>query len=298
MTTIAFIGMSLVWSFSWFAMKLQADSFLPGEISVFYRFALSSLAMFALCVIAKQRLVLRKKEIPYFAAIGLSNFCLNFLIGYYAVKMLPSGVVAVTFSLSIITSEIISSFVDGRKIEKKVLLSSLIGFIGLGFFILPTIDFSQKLNTAQTLTGFALSLTMMVIFSTGNVLVGKNKRINSTPLYTTIAYGSGFGSLYLLLINLARGNKFAFDFSAQYVFSLLYLIIFATVIAFICLFYLIQKIGSAKANYTALVYPAIALLVSAHFENFSLNIFNAVGFFMILSALVIEFMPKNFRLFK
>jgi drug/metabolite transporter (DMT)-like permease len=254
--------------------------------------------MFALCVIAKQRLVLRKKEIPYFAAIGLSNFCLNFLIGYYAVKMLPSGVVAVTFSLSIITSEIISSFVDGRKIEKKVLLSSLIGFIGLGFFILPTIDFSQKLNTAQTLTGFALSLTMMVIFSTGNVLVGKNKRINSTPLYTTIAYGSGFGSLYLLLINLARGNKFAFDFSAQYVFSLLYLIIFATVIAFICLFYLIQKIGSAKANYTALVYPAIALLVSAHFENFSLNIFNAVGFFMILSALVIEFMPKNFRLFK
>lgn len=293
MIFLAFIGMSLVWSFSWFAMKLQTNSFLPIELSVFYRFAFTSLAMFALCFVSKQRLLLTKKEIPFFFCIGISNFFLNFLIGYYAVKFIPSGVIAVTFSLSIITSEIISSFVDKRKIEQKIFISSAIGFIGLGLFILPSLHFSRNSDPSQTLIGFALSLLMMLIYSAGNVLVGKNRQLNSTPLYTSIAYGSGFGSLFLLIMNLLKGNKFVFDFSAQYLLSLGYLVIFASVIAFICLFYLIQKIGSTKANYTALVYPALALAVSGFYENFQLTIFNAIGFLLITSALAIEFMNSK-----
>lgn len=295
MILLAFIGMSLAWSFSWFAMKLQVDSFLPLELSVFYRFALTSLSMFALCFVSKQRLALTKKEVPFFFFIGLSNFFLNFLIGYYAVKFIPSGVIAVTFSLSIISSEIISSFIDKRKMEKKVLISSAIGFVGLAFFIFPSLKFSENSDMMRTLIGFALSLVMMVIYSGGNVLVGKNRKINSTPLYTSIAYGSGFGAVFLLAINLIEGNQFAFDFSAKYLFSLGYLVIFASVIAFICLFYLIQKIGSAKANYTALIYPALALVVSSFFENFQFNALNVIGFFMIISALAIEFMPTDHR---
>ena len=58
-------------------------------------------------------------------------------------------------------------------------------------------------------------------------------------------------------------------------------------------FYLIQKIGSAKANYTALVYPMLALATSAYFENFVFNIFNLVGFALIIVALAIEFNKSN-----
>lgn len=292
MTLFAFIGMSLAWSFSWFAMKLQSDSFLPLELSVFYRFFLASILMFVLCFIAKQRMFLKRQEIPFLIAIGLSNFSLNFLIGYFAVKFIASGVMAVIFSLSIITAEVISSFIDGRKIEKKVALSSLVGVVGLAFFILPLVKISGEENSYRTLIGFALSLLMMVIFSFGNVLVGKNKKINSTPLYTSIAYGTFIGSMFVLLINLLRGNEFTFDFSPQYVWSLSYLVVISTVIAFICMFHLIQKMGSAKANYTALVYPAIALVASSFFENYQFSFLSVVGFLMIISALLIEFRPN------
>jgi drug/metabolite transporter (DMT)-like permease len=293
MIALAFIGMSLAWSVSWFAMKMQADSFLPPELSVFYRFFLAAILMFILCFISKQRMVLKQKEIPYFIAIGLCNFCLNFAIGYFGVKYIASGAMAVIFSLSIITSEIFSAFLDNRKIERKVLISSLVGAGGLAFFVLPLIKISQD---SRIIIGIFMSLAMMMVFSFGSAVVSKNKKINQTPLYTSIAYGSLIGSFFILLFNLARGNEFNFDFSPNYIFSLLYLVVIATVLAFICLFYLIQRIGSAKANYTALVYPALALVVSSFFEDFDFNFFSLIGFLMIISALLIEFLPsKKFK---
>jgi drug/metabolite transporter (DMT)-like permease len=293
MILVAFVSMSLAWSFSWFAMKLQASSFLPVELSVFYRFAITAVLMFILCAVSRQRMMLRHSEWKFLAAIGLCNFCLNFLLGYWAVKYIPSGVIAVIFSLSIIISEIISSFVDKRKIERKVVVSSSVGFVGLTTFVLPLISLNKDAHLLQTVFGLCISLAMVTVFSCGNVLVAKNKIKNYTPLYTSIAYGSAFGSLYTLSFNLIRGNKFAFDFSTGYVLSLAYLIVIASIIAFIALFYLIHGIGSARANYTALVYPAIALITSSFLENYHFSSLSVFGFLLIISALLIDFIPKK-----
>jgi len=276
-------------------MKLQIESIVPPELSVFYRIFFTSIIMFIICFITKQRVTISKKEFSFFIFIGIANFCINFLIGYHAVKFIASGMLATIFSLSIITSEIISSFIDKRKIERKVIISSLVGFIGLAFFILPMIKFDVHDDMIKTLTGVGLAIIMMIIYSLGNVLVGKNKKINKTPLYTSIAYGTGIGSFFLLLINLSQGNGFVFDFSSKYILSLTYLVLIASVIAFVCLFYLIQEIGSAKANYTALIYPVIALITSAYLENFHFNLLSGLGFVMIISALAIEFVQVKSR---
>jgi drug/metabolite transporter (DMT)-like permease len=292
MIPFAFIGMCLAWSLSWFAGKIQSDSFLPIELSAFYRFILTAFFMFLLCIFTKQRLKLKKSEIILLSLVGLFNFSTNFVIGYYAFRLIPSGVVALIFSLSIITSEIITSFFEKRKLEKKVILSGFIGFVGLAIFIIPMIKFNQE-NYSKIITGFAMSLAMVIVYSIGNFLVGKNKKQNHTPLYTSIAFASFFGSIFLLIFNLAKGNEFTFDYSPIYIFSLTYLVIVASVIAFICLFYLIQNIGSAKANYTALIYPALALIVSSFYEDFKISSAGIIGFLLIILALIIDF--KTFK---
>lgn len=290
MIALAFIAMSLAWSVSWYAMKLQTQSFIPPELSVFYRFFFAAILMFALCFIFKVRVRAKQGEWKYFIAIGLCNFCLNFLIGYFAVRYIASGVMAVIFSLSIITSEFFSAFLQRRKIERKVLVSSLLGTIGLIFFIAPLVKISLD---NKIIIGFFLTLLMMVIFSFGSALVAQNRKINQTPLYTLIAYCSSIGSCFIFLINLARGNEFIFDFSPTYVASLSYLVLIATVLAFICLFYLVQTIGSARANYTALVYPVIALGISVFLENVALNLYSLIGVALIIFALLLEFLPNK-----
>lgn len=300
MTKLAFLGMCLAWGFSWFAMKLQAKSFVALEISLFYRFAAVAAIMIAISLIAKTRLKIHKGELPFFASIALTNFSLNFLIGYHASKMIASGMIAVIFSISIIVSEVFKSLFDGKKIEKNVILSGILGFSGLCFFVIPTLKFGNNSDFKTTGIGLLLALSMMLTFSFGNYLAERNRRQNHTPLFTLITYCSGFSSLYFLVLNLILDNKFEFDSSLSYVGSLFYQIIFASILAFTCLFYLIQKIGASKANYTSLVYPTIALLVSAIYEDFQFTLLGTVGFAMIIFALAIEFIPykklKNFKL--
>jgi len=290
MIALAFIAMSLAWSVSWYAMKIQTQSFVSPELSVFYRFFAAAILMFLLCFIFKVRTRAKASEWRYFIIIGFCNFFLNFLIGYFAVRYIASGVMAVIFSLSIITSEFFSAILEKRKIERKVLISSLLGTIGLVFFIAPLVKISFN---HQIIIGFFLTLLMMIIFSFGSALVAKNRKINQTPLYTLIAYCSSIGAGFLLLINLIRGNEFIFDFSPSYIVSLSYLVLIATVLAFICLFYLVQTIGSTRANYTSLVYPIIALTISVFLENVALNFLSIVGILFIIAALLLEFMPRG-----
>jgi len=265
MTLLAFIGMSLAWSFSWFAMKLQVDSFIAPEISLFYRFFAVAILMLILCLITKTRLKPFRSEWKYFVFIALTNFCLNFIIGYHTTKYIPSGMIAVIFSLSIITSEIFKALFDGKTIEKKIILSSFFGFLGLLFFIFPNLKFQKESQIFDVVFGISLAILMMIVFSFGNYLVEKNKRQNHTPLFTSITFASSLSSIYLLLINFIFGNKFVMDFSLKYVGSLLYQIFFASIVAFLCFYYLIQKIGAVKASYTALIYPTIALIISSFF---------------------------------
>lgn len=293
MLILAFIGMCLAWGFSWIAMKLQVESFVAPEISLFYRFFTVAILMTLLCLATKTRLKPFRTEWKYFALIALTNFCVNFIIGYHASKYIPSGIIAVIFSLSIIVSEVFKSFFEGKKIEKKIIISSLFGSLGLLFFVLPNINFKNKLENYNVLIGITLSLVMMTIFSLGNYIVEKNKKHNHTPLFTSITFGSGIGSFYLLIINLITNNQFAFDYSTKYIFSLIYQIIFASIVAFICFYYLIQNIGTVKANYTSLIYPIIALLVSSFYENFKFTFLGTFGLILIISALAIEFIKAN-----
>jgi len=294
MTYLAFIGMSLVWSFSWFAMKLQVDSIVAVEVSLFYRFFAVACLMTILCVATKKRLKPFKTEYKNFALIALTNFSLNFVIAYHTAKFIPSGMIAVIFSLSIITSEIFKAIFDGKKIEPKIILCSLIGFCGLTLFIFPTLKFDNYSSNINFIIGIILAMVMMIVFSFGNYLVEKNKRQNHTPLFTSIAFGAIISSCYLIIINYALGNKFIIDYSAKYILSLIYQIIFASIIAFLCFYYLIQKVGAVKANYTALVYPTIALIVSSFFENFKFTTLGNIGLLLIIIAIALEFSSHKF----
>lgn len=293
MTIIAFIGMCLAWGFSWIAMKFQVDSFLPPEISLFYRFFPVALIMTLLCLVTKKRLKPFKTEWRYFSAIAFCNFFLNFIIGYHATKFIPSGMIAVIFSLTIITSEIIKAIFDKKKIEKKIIIGGLIGSLGLIFFLYPHLKLNVT-NIDRIIIGIVLGLIMMIIFSLGNYLVEKNKNHNHTPLFTAITFSASLSSLYFLVLNLVIGHQFTMDYSAKYILSLLYQIFFSSIMAFICLYYLIQKIGSVRANFTALIYPTIALITSSFFENFNFTIFGTFGLILIIIAIAIEFLNINF----
>jgi drug/metabolite transporter (DMT)-like permease len=71
------------------------------------------------------------------------------------------------------------------------------------------------------------------------------------------------------VIGLAAGQPLAFEASAGYVVSLLYLALAGSVVTFACYITLIHRIGADRAAYIGVMVPIMALAISFFFEKFA-----------------------------
>jgi drug/metabolite transporter (DMT)-like permease len=103
----------------------------------------------------------------------------------------------------------------------------------------------------------------------------------------------GYGALITLLIALVRGAPLTLEFTPAYLGSLLYLALFGSVIAFGSYLTLLGRIGPDRAAYSTIVFPVVALLLSALFESMALDVtqFGGVGL-ILLGNVVVLTRPK------
>jgi drug/metabolite transporter (DMT)-like permease len=86
-----------------------------------------------------------------------------------------------------------------------------------------------------------------------------------------------YGTILLLVINLARGNAFIIEPTVKYVGSLIYLAVGASVLAFASYLTLLRRLGPAQAGYTTVLFPIVALAVSTAFEGYIWTLLGAIG---------------------
>jgi drug/metabolite transporter (DMT)-like permease len=87
----------------------------------------------------------------------------------------------------------------------------------------------------------------------------------------------GYGTLFLTGFCLVRGAPFDFDPRFQYVASLGFLAVFATVIGFWSYLALLGRIGADRPAYVSVLFPIAALALSTAFENYHWTLVAAVG---------------------
>ena len=93
-----------------------------------------------------------------------------------------------------------------------------------------------------------------------------------------------YGTVILFAYACFSGSKFSFDPSPSYVLSLLYLALFGSVIAFGCYLTLVGRIGADRAAYCSVLFPIVALCLSAAFEGYGLNVLSALGIVFVLGG--------------
>jgi drug/metabolite transporter (DMT)-like permease len=104
------------------------------------------------------------------------------------------------------------------------------------------------------------------------------------PVVTVNAYGMVYGTLGLAILALMRGTPIAFDTSWPYVVSLLYLSLFGTALAFGLYLALLQRIGAARAAYTSVLFPVVALAVSTLFEHYRWSVAAFIGLAVLVAG--------------
>jgi len=290
MNTLFFYAVTvLIWGSTWFAIKLQLQS-VPSQVSVAYRFALAALILFAWCWIRRLPLRFSLRQHLWLMLQGITVFSTNYVLFYEAEKHLVSGSVAIIFSVLVVFNIINSWFFFRVKPTYQVIAGAGLGLLGI------MLTFWHELmnlgSSLENVFGIGLSLVGTVCASFGNMIFARLRK-DEMPIVQGNAFGMLYGTAVLMAYAGFSGSKFSFDPSPSYILSLLYLSLFGSVIAFGCYLTLVGRIGADRAAYCSVLFPIVALGLSAAFEGYRLNAVSGLGIVLVLLGNVLVLRRKQ-----
>lgn len=277
---ILFALPALIWGSTWFAIKFQLGEVDP-LVSVSYRFILAGLLLTIFCLASGKRMKFSLREHFLMALLGLSLFGINYWFVYQAETMLPSGVVAVIFSLIIFFNIFFNAILLKGKVKTEVIFAAILGVTGTALlFKNEWINFNIAGGDSIV---FLLCLGGLVFASLGNILSAYKQRKN-IPVLQANAFGMLYGGSSMFLVVLVLGKPISIDTSLSYSVSLLYLTLFGSIIAFSSYLKLLGEIGPDRSVYVTLISPAIALLISTFFEDYRWDLYAFLGVILLFSG--------------
>ncbi|WP_296942217.1 DMT family transporter [uncultured Massilia sp.] len=261
---------SLIWGSTFWAITLQLGEIAPA-VSVVYRFALASMALFAWCLLRGDRLWLPWRVQRWTLLQGFFTFGLSYVCTYNAEQYVVSALVAVLFALMVFWTPICARIAFGTPIPRRTWGAGAAAMAGVLLLFWHPIwnalhDVRQG-GQGHFLLGLLLGIGASIASSAGSIVVGK-VRAQSGNLLLTTGWSMFWGTAMVAAWCLATGQEFAIPRAPGYVFGLLHLAIFGSVVAFICYFTLINRIGSNRAVYIGVITPVLSVLLSIKLEGY------------------------------
>lgn len=253
-----------VWGTSWIAIRHQLGEVAP-VVSLLWRFVLAGALAMLVALWRGERLAYPARRHLWFALAGVLMFSTNFLLFYLAGRHVPTGLLAVVFALASPINLGFAALFFKKPVELRVLVGAAIGVSGVALLYAPEIV-GTGFDLAA-LGGLALALAGTVSFCLGNMASSAIQRAGVSD-YAATAWGSTYGALWLFALSVAAGAEFRIEWTADYLVSLVWLAVGASVVAFIAYLALIKRIGPAKAGFATVLFPVIALAISSVFEDY------------------------------
>ncbi len=285
---LLYLTVVLIWGSTWYAIRIQV-SYLPAELSIFYRALLASCILGSLCRLKGWNLRFKAKDHFFFCLMGLSMFSVHFLFVYEAVYYVASGVVAVLTSSSSFLNILHNFIFFGVRPKKSTVAASCIGIAGVILFFLD--ECTSLTAQPQTGKGIILGAIGGLIFSFGGVIVKRTTNAH-IPIIPAMVWGLVYAALALVMYLFFTATPLSFPRALPYWLSLLYLVVFGSILAFFCYFELIKTKGPEMAGYVGVVAPLVALFISHCFEGYALSVQHLGGLLLVVGGNILMLKTK------
>ncbi|MDC1386327.1 DMT family transporter [Candidatus Thioglobus sp.] len=291
MNTFLYIVVLLAWGSSWFGISFQLDYDVAPQVSIVWRFLLASLMLFIWCFARGLKLSFPWREHINWLLLGFFLFCINYICAYFGTIYLVSGLVCLIFStLTLFT--VLNGFVFFKKpVRLPILFGAIVGIAGLSIIFSNEISSAEWSLDSGIVKGFLWMLLATFFASIGMLLSGQ-MQARKIPVIQSNAFSMLYGSLILVTYISFSDLSFSFDTSYNYVVSLIYLSLVASVIGFGVYLKLVGNIGADKASYVNIFTPTIALLLSTFFEDYFWSWTGLIGVILIIFGNIIVLYAK------
>jgi drug/metabolite transporter (DMT)-like permease len=281
---LPFLLITLIWGSTWIVIRDQLGT-VPPSWSITYRFLIAGAAMFAYARFTGASLRIGRVGHRLAILSGIPQFFLNFNFVYWAEHHITSGLVAVVFALLLVPNSALAWLFLKHKVTGRFLLGSAIALAGVSLLFVQEMRASDA-APAEVLLGIGLTLLGVLAASAANVMQA-GEALRARPIASMLAWGMFYGVLANAATAFILFGPPVVEARAGYWLGLVYLGLFASALAFAFYFRIIRIVGPARAAYSSLIVPVIAMALSTAFEGYRWSLLAAAGGVLALAGLVV-----------
>ncbi|MEH3105828.1 MAG: DMT family transporter [Sphingomonas fennica] len=287
---LAFAIPTVIWGSTWIVIRTQLG-IVPPDWSICYRFGIAGLAMLGWAAATRQPLSLPHAATGPVLAVGAMQFFANYWFVYRAEVHVTSGIVAMVFALLVVPNAILGRLFLGQRLSRPFLGGSAVALVGLGFL------FAHEWGAAGgaapgVVTGIALALAAVLVASIGNVLQAR-PALAKVPLAVMVGWAMLVGAAISAAAAWGTAGPPRFDPSPAYVAGLLYLGLIASALAFPLYYVVIRAIGAARAAYSSVLIPIIAMAISTVWEGYRWSATSVTGAVLVFAGLLFALRARS-----
>ncbi len=271
--------MCLIWGSTWLVIHIGSDAGLPPFTGASMRFGLAALLMWGWLLWSRSKLPTTATEWRAIVIVGFLSNGVSFAIAYWTSQYLPSGLMAVIFGTMPLWTAIFSHLViETEKMSFGRILGIFIGLAGLTTIFFPKfIDF--EVTSAVPMFVFLIS---PLISAMSTVITKRYTHEVSAITLNTIATTTGF--IFLSIIALTNEDVFGQVFTFTHVWTIVYLAILGSMVAFVSYFSLIKHASPVTMSYITLISPTIAVFLGWLILGEQLGVNELVGAGLVLGG--------------
>jgi drug/metabolite transporter (DMT)-like permease len=293
---LAFLTVYIVWGSTYFFIRKALTGFPPFLLGTI-RFIFAAILMMIWAAWKKENLF----DLPTMKTAAISGFFILF-IGNGTVIFVEQFVGSAWVAIIISAAPLWFVLYDKRHWKenfrsKSILTGLMLGLVGIFLLFLPNISaaYSTDRNPYEHIALFAIILSSMswVVGS----LYAKYKRTQA-PATVNTSWQMFFSGLYFLAGAAFTGEFKSFHLSAvpyEAWFSLGYLIVFGSILAYSCYVWLMEVRSPAQVSTYAYVNPVVAVLLGVFLASEHVNTLQIAGLLVILISVMLINLNKYLK---
>jgi drug/metabolite transporter (DMT)-like permease len=287
---LPFILVTLIWGSTWIVIRDQIGT-VPPTWSVTYRFAIAAASMFAYAAATGASLRIGREGHALALLFGVPQFFLNFNFVYAAEHYVTSGLVSVVFALLLVPNSALARLFLKHPLTPRFLIGSAVAIAGVALLFVQELR-ASTVHPGSVLLGIGLTALGVLSASVSNIMQA-SERLRRRPLPSMLAWGMTYGVVANAIAAWLLYGPPTAEARPGYWLGLFYLGLLASAFAFTVYFNIIRLIGPARAAYSSVLVPIIAMGLSTAFEGYRWSKPAVAGGALALLGLIIALRSRR-----
>lgn len=279
-------GMCLIWGSTWIMIKIGLRG-APPMTAVAVRFIIAAAVVCGIITVRRRKIPRTRRFLLLSLFLGVFHFAVPYVLVYWGEQHISSGLTAVLYSTMPICVALLARLFIGDSLTLPKIAGIAVGFAGVWVIFSGSVSFGGDLAAA----GMIAILASVLCASLSTVVVKKYASSYDPFVVLVLPFAVG-GSLVGAVAAVVEGtNPIGFD--AVTWFTIVYLAVLGSVVAFSFYFWIIKRIDVTVLSYQTFIIPVFAVLIGWIFLRETVTIRIVAGAALILVGIALATLRRR-----